>query len=339
LTASQAFWSLQVNYHAVNLALTPPYNTVRLEAVPLNARGEPLAGTGLVTFTTTDSTVSVDSTGVVTAQYKTKNVNNPTFVVAHLQYQNVTLTDTVAIQVTSIPPAAPLATFVLQPSPQASTTCNLNVGGSPLIENCGPLVVYATDELGDTLANASLRSILIAYESSKPLVARVASSGKITESDTGHVVLSASTWAYGVLMSDSLPFAISWSRYTNIGIRRITPVGSLTPELVFGPPVAINVGGTVAWQNNYQDPIDIVFDDSTAIAEGCFVLRCGVLPSTGTGNVPPFYYDDTETDTSAFSLGFIARSFPVAGIYHYHSRLYPSSTGVIYVREGLSPRV
>jgi hypothetical protein len=334
LTPSQAYWSLRLNYHALNIALTPPHNTVQLIATPLNANGVPLTNVGTIAFISGDSTVSIDSEGLVTAKYQTKNINSATTVIASLQYQNVTLADTAIVQVNATPPSTPLSTFALHSAAGSGTTCNVNLLGSPQYENCGPLIVSATTEAGDTLINASKKSILVAYTVSNPLVAQITSTGKITEIDTGHVTFSASTWAYGVAMQDSLPFVLSWPRYAPNEISKVTPVGSLTPVLVFKPSVAVSVGGTVVWHNKYAQPIDVVFDDSTAIETGCPLLLCAFFPYTGTGNIPPFHQD--LTDTSAFAKGYVGRSFPVAGVYHYHSRLFPSSTGTVYVYEDLS---
>jgi hypothetical protein len=337
LTASQAYWTLRLNYHAVNLALQVPYDTVQLIATPLNANGEVLLSTPPVTFTAGDSTVSVDSTGFVTANYRTRNVQRPTMVIASLQYQNITLRDTVLIQVTPTAPTAALKTFALMPLMGVGTTCNLNALSVSLVENCGPIAVLATDADGDTIADANGSALLINYATLNPRAARIDQSGDITETDTGHVTFTASTWAYGTMKADSLHVAVSWPRYTMNQISEVTPANSLTSVLVFEPSKTVSVGGTVVWYNPYANPIDIVFDDSTTIGEGCLYLLCGILPSTGTGNVPPFYTDATYSDPSPFASGFAGRSFPVAGTYHYHSRLYPSSTGVIYVKEDLSP--
>jgi hypothetical protein len=336
LSAHTLYWALQLNYHAVNLSVTPPTNTVQLHAIPFNAAGDSLPdATGRVTYTSADSTVSVDSTGLVTANYITRNANRPTFVVARLQYQNVTLSDTVNIQVTPTAPTARLSTFVLQPGAGTSTNCMLDQ--LQIFGNCGPLVVNATDENGDTLSSAARHVILISYKSSNPLLAQITQTGNITESDTGHVTFTASTWAYGVVMRDSLPYIINWPNYQGVQVELITPVNSLTPVLIFAQPyVIVHVGGTVTWGNQNALPTDIVFDDSTDVAEGCFLGFCDAFPPTGTGNILPFYLDPTGQDTSVFAQGIVTRSFPVAGVYHYHSRLYPASTGIVDVREAIS---
>jgi hypothetical protein len=330
--ADHAFWALRLNYHAVNLALAAPYNSVQLTATPLNANGVPLTGVGTVTFAAGDSAVTVTPTGLVTAQYATASVNALSAVIATLQYQNVTLADTVRIQVTDVAPA-PLTTFALRPVDGASTHCNLKVG---ILENCGPVVVDATDANGDTLANASGTVLAVAYASSNPLITTVDQFGALQELDTGRVTVTASTWAYGVAKQDSLHYVISWPRWTLTQIQQFTPVESQTSILRFlAPQITIAPGGAVAWINPYDRPMDIVFDDSTAVDSACIYFLCGILRATGSGNVHAFYTDTTYTDTSVFAAGIVVRSFPTVGTYTYHSRLFPESTGVIFVRKEL----
>jgi hypothetical protein len=336
LTASQAYWGLRLNYHAVNMAIATPHNTMQLVATPFNAEGTSMSGLGSVSFSTVDSAVSVDSTGFVTAKYVTSG--SAAHVIALLQYQNVTLTDTVAIQVTTTAPVAPLATFALQPAASYRTTCDLNASGLPLpsLETCGSLVVTATNTAGDTVANAQHSAIIVAYATSDPLTALInQTTRKITAVDTGHVTFVASTWAYGVAMSDSLRYVINWPQYQNMSIVMTVPPNGRTPIPTFQlPSVTIGVGGTVAWLNYSAPRIDIVFDNPAAIDSGCVYRDCSAAPTTGVGNVPASYLDPAST---GFGIGFAARSFPVAGVYHYHSTLYPSSTGVIYVREDITP--
>jgi len=337
LGPADAFWRLQLDYHAVNLALFGSATTVQLTATPLNVHGQPLEHTGPAAFVAHDSAVTVTPAGVMTAQYETGGT--PTYVVATLQYQNVTLTDTVWVQVTATAPAAPLATLTLRPADGKSATCNANFTGIPFLDNCGPLVVDATDAAGDSLANAAMQTILVAYASSDPLTASVDQFGQITELDTGHVTLSASTWAYGVAMRDSVRYTISWPRWQVVQMQSVTPVASDTSVLIPAQPdIVLNAGGSLGFYNQFGRPLDIVFDDPSSVQPGCyFAILCSALPSTGGGNVDPFYYDETGTDPSPYALGIVLRAFPVAGTYRYHSTRFPSVVGTIRVRPTLAP--
>ena len=72
LSPTQLFWAIRLDKHAVNMALIPPYDTVRLNPQILNAVGNPLTGdTGRVRYSYPDSSVTVDSTGLMTAHYVT----------------------------------------------------------------------------------------------------------------------------------------------------------------------------------------------------------------------------------------------------------------------------
>ena len=91
-----------------------PASTIQLTATALNANGEPLSGAGQATFSATDSSVTVSPSGLVTAHFVTQS--GGTKVVATMQQNNVTLTDTAFIRVTETAPAA-IATFSIQPAP------------------------------------------------------------------------------------------------------------------------------------------------------------------------------------------------------------------------------
>jgi hypothetical protein len=316
------------------MALTPPYNTVQLTATPVNALGEPISDAVPVTFTAVDSIVSVDTAGRVTANFRTEGLSSLTRVIASLRYQNVTLADTATIQVTATAPSSPLATFTLQAAPGYSTQCNLNITA---IENCGSVVTIALDSAGDTLRSATKATLVVAYASSHPLLATIDSSGTITELDTGHVTFSTSTWAYGVVMRDSLPYIIDWPQENAVHAVQTITHGA-TPTLDWSyPAMTIVAGGTIVWSNQFDQKIDIIFDDSTAVSACLPSLLCSLFPPTGSGNVPPFYTDTTYTDPSVYALGAVIRSFPIAGTYHYHSRIFPSTRGVIYVKEPITP--
>ena len=114
---SRQFWSVRLNYRAVNLALVAPYDTVRLVAIPLDASGHAMPDAGAVTFQTKDSTVTVDPTGLATAHYITNSVSSPTYVAASFTVNGKTHSDTAWIQVVSSTAThVPLATFSVQPA-------------------------------------------------------------------------------------------------------------------------------------------------------------------------------------------------------------------------------
>ena len=138
LTPAQAFWAIRLDKHAVNLALTPPYDTVRLNPQILNAVGSPLTGdTGRVRYSFPDSSVTVDSMGLMTAHFVTQG----TPLIASFTAQGVTLSDTVFVQVTAAAPSQ-LATFSLHPADGSPSKCE---GFFNLGDVCTTLAVTAAD--------------------------------------------------------------------------------------------------------------------------------------------------------------------------------------------------
>src|SRR5690242_5417028 len=78
---TQQFWAARLNHHAITMALTPPYNTLQLTVTPLTLTGAPLGTNGTVVYTSSDTTVQVSPTGVLTAIGLT---TSPTQVVANV---------------------------------------------------------------------------------------------------------------------------------------------------------------------------------------------------------------------------------------------------------------
>jgi plastocyanin len=147
------------------------------------------------------------------------------------------------------------------------------------------------------------------------------------------VTFTATAWAYGVAERDSIQYIINYPLWNLIFI-----VPLQAPVLVFSPSrIEVAAGGYISFWNYNDQPVDVVFDDSATVdsVPADVASELGAPPGQGQGNIPPFFSDPTGTDTSVFSKGVVARQFPVAGIYHIHSRLYPAMSGVIDVRPNL----
>jgi hypothetical protein len=346
-TLSESYWALQTNYHAVNMSTVPGYNTVHLTAVPLSVTGDTLIEVGPVTYSAKDSSITVDTAGLVTAHFTTARAP----VVVKLQYQQVTLEDTVFIRVTDTVPQFPLATFSIQPQLDGLDSARTVLGFHPVIS------VYATNTSGssttDTVCNVTGCPLLVAFSSSDRAIAAVdPHTGSIDPQRPGVVTFYATTYAYGITRQDSLPFVIGWSSSSTVQPVWTTPVDSKTPVLAFRPAaIIVSVGAHIAWnapgavgdRNPPGDSVDVVFDDSTAVQSSCGFLfgsvDCTSFPSTGGGNIAPFFPDTAALGAGKISvyLGSVlrARAFPVEGMYTYHSRRYPSATGKIIVTSGL----
>jgi hypothetical protein len=156
----------------------------------------------------------------------------------------------------------------------------------------------------------------------------------------GKVTFYATAWAYGVEKRDSLPYTMTIARNVVISIESKTPVGSLTPILYFAPQtIVIGTGGVVTWDgsvNFLTDSIDVVFDNPAAVDSAApYNDPEPYFPYTGRGNIPAIYFDQSAIDNEDYDTYYrkirAARSFPVAGTYHYHSEIY-GSTGTVIVK-------
>ena len=198
--------------------------------------------------------------------------------------------------------------------------------------------VYITDTQGDSLCSADLLCtsdgysytspfgpLLVYYSSSDTTVATIDPIyGTVNFNKVGHVTFYASAWVFGVARRDSLRFTITHPLGRSITVDSVVQVGSTTPTFFFHHPLdTIAVGGTIAFLNSTLHPVDVVFDDSTAI--------------TG-GNIPPFegYIDNKCYPVPAGGCHhptLVGRSFPTAGTYTYHSTLIGAG-GKIVVTQG-----
>lgn len=335
LDVAQTYWTLRLNEHAVTLALTPPYDTIRLRAVPRTPQGDSLAALGAVQYTLNDTSISVDASGLVRAKSSTVARGKPAYIIASMQdtVHRVTHADTVFIQVTPTAPAAPLTTFSIQ----------LNLSDSAKRALDGQTSVTLAPKLQDANGTTMNTNILVAFTSSDLTLATITSrtvstitnrGGKLGGVRPGHVTFHAATWAYGVSKRDSLPFTFTDANNVLVSVLAETPYGSLTPILYFFPnAITISVGGVVTWDNqNAMIPVSVVFDDPTHVDSAAGLNTPSFYPYSGQGNIGSFMYDTSAT-APAPQLIYVrkARSFPVAGTYHYHSPEY-GTTGVVNVR-------
>jgi hypothetical protein len=342
VNADETYWALQLNQHAVQLALTAPYNTIQLTAISLNAHGEPLTVPGTVHYSTADSTVTVDQHGLVTARYVSSSFRNALVVAALTDsVHHLTLVDTCFIQVTATSPASPLATFTIQPG--FGATAMMPVDQS-----------YTIRAMGTDAGGNSVKSFPY-FTSSDPNIAQIDRlNGQVVGRRTGDVTLYATTWSYGVAKRDSLAFSVVIPSQALVSALPVTPTGSTQPVLTFWPQiVTIGAGGYVTWINkSYTDSIDVVFDDSMNVDSISYNNLAVFGFGTGEGNIPAWVQDPNGTDeyvarfcryfggTPPNCSSFVdgtrfaqarQRKFPVPGTYHYHSTKW-AATGTIIVQ-------
>jgi hypothetical protein len=153
----------------------------------------------------------------------------------------------------------------------------------------------------------------------------------------GSTFVYAEATVYGVTTRDSalvtvtIPGAIALTAFFVTPKSVGTPIGYFEPAVdtvkIF-PDAFAGTGATVAFLNATQTPIDVVFDDSSAVqGSGIDALFCGTSQS---GNIPAFIADPTQTCFLAQN-GYQLRLITVPGTYHYHSALYGTSGTIVVV--------
>jgi hypothetical protein len=299
LAPSQLFYTLRMNYHAVNLALVSPYDTVRLVAIPRAADGSVLAGAD-VQYRAADSTVTVSSDGLVQARYQTSR----TTIVATLTMGGLTLKDTTVLHVTASPFDSPLATLSAEPM-----TFNGDIQAIGRLDDdtygTNTMLYYIAKLTSGTTVCADggcFPPLLVALSSADPSIASVGQDGTIHPYTVGHVTLYVSTFAYGVALTDSLPFVVG---YQGRLLANVIPDSSTTPfgiteTIGYSQPPLFSVGGKVGITNRTADSVEI-----------------SVSPST-TGVI--FGFDDTKTKDTLAADKFRFVFFDSAGTYTLHYR-------------------
>jgi hypothetical protein len=350
---AQAFLTLALNYHAINLALTPPYDTVRLTTTARSAAGTVLGGSGRVTYQATDSTVTVDSTGLVTAHYVTAQ----TEVLATRTVQGVTQTDTAVVAVTPSAFPAPLATFSIQPMPDGldSARAAVNTNGYELNDGNGNIPIYATIGTGnpktDTVCDVNGcgvngDNLAVYYWSSHPAVATIDRSfGYVVFHDfPDTVTFFVETYAYGVAKRDSLLFLITYPDIIGIELEAVPAVGRPGKVIeVLQPTTTVDVGATLFFETAFQlgyhpisDSVTFVFDDSTFVPSGPLEvdyqsdappgLTLADFPTVTGGRIPIFF-----SDTNNF---FFELQATRVGDFTYHLQGSPGTHHII-VKSGI----
>jgi hypothetical protein len=352
LPPTQAFLTLALNYHAINLALTPPYDTVRLTTTARSAAGTALGESGRVTYQATDSTVTVDSTGLITAHYVTAQ----TQIIATRTVQGVTHTDTAVVAVTPSAFPAPLATFSIQPMPDGLDSARdaADDGGYSLNKGNDNIPLYAAINTGDPATDTVCDvngcgvngyNLAVYYWSSNPAVATIDRSfGYVLFSgipDT--VTFFAETYAYGIVKRDSLPFLITYPYYQNTYLTALPAVGRPGKVLEMMPSTTtVVVGGLLRiftgslGYHPISDSVTFVFDDSTFVPSGPLEVdytsdtppqvQRADFSTVRSGRIPIFF-----SDTNKF---VIVLQTTRVGDFTYHLQGSPATYHII-VKSGL----
>lgn len=343
--ASRMYWSLALSHRAITLAMVPPYDTIRLTATPLDAHGEALTATSAATFTSSDlHTVQVDSTGLIRAIAPGSNI----LVIATLAEGNLIHVDTALVNVTS--DTAPQPVVALSIHPAGTDSVVLRGGPFQFLGGRTSLPVVATNAMGDTLTDLALE-----VASSDTTIAKMCGVSSVQvdvcasmsngSGRPGRVRIIASTTTYGVTVADTMQVSVTPPIFTWVLAQRQVqrPGGPALP--MFSPgSITVAPGATVLFFNTpifgfggVGEPIDVVFDDSAAVAAPdttAGALNCSFFgfPTTGGGSGNIAAFGDTTTTVQTADM-CRARTFPQPGVYPYHSTL-TGAAGTIVVTDG-----
>lgn len=305
-TDNAFYWKLQLNQHALNLAVTAPANTAQLVATPLSAKSAALSDTGTVQYSAHDSAVTVSSTGLVTAHFRTDGA----LVIAKFTARGTTHADTAIVRVTDTPLAEPLATLSIQPQAGGLDGAMLSVDGYERFS------MFATTTSGDTVCSAGIDCpLLVRFEASDPNLVQLESNFVLYPLHVGDVTLYASAFAYGVNLRDSLRLHIgyatgaSWNQFSVHSFAQRNTVSLYLPlsKLVIG------VGGSVSIWNFAGQTIE---------------ARVPLRTHTVIDTLPP-------SDSAHYSIAVV--QFDSVGTYTVSLRALPAGEtimGTVMVSEG-----
>ena len=333
--STDPFMTAQLNVRSATMSTVAPYNTLQLTVTPYTATGHVVTDSIVTTYLTKDTTLSVTASGLVTALFAT---TDPTWVVATVRdlAHNVTHVDTMFVTITETTPASPLASLTIQPL-DSTRLATYDAGVQLYLDTLHIRVAAAN---GSDLSP----SVFVRFLSSDSSIARVDPVlGIVRGVQPGHVTIRAMTTYYGVTKTDSLAMDIELPVSATVFVP-IAPSPTVAGESIrtFNPSsITIGVGGTIIFVAGFvlNPPYlkwDVVFDDPTA-ADPSPIPPDYFFGATGAGNIGPIEPLNIGNDFNPaclpdyLSCNAQARSFPVAGTYHYHSALY-GSQGTIIVK-------
>lgn len=304
------FAKIAIREQAVTLALGSEYDTVRLNVAALYATGDTVATH--VSFQASDSTITVDSVGMVTARFSTTQTAT---VIASATHRGLTRRDSVHIRVLPSAPQKLLSRIAVSLMPGKS-------GVIPTVDTTGAETKAQLNVAGYTATNEVISNdqILIHVRSTNSQVATVDASGLVSAKRTGVTTIVATAAANGVYSSDSIRIVVGLSQRKLIYIQSPPHF----PNWRIGnDTVRLGVGGHIVWQNDSIEPINLFFDDTTNIREANYDLEWEMFGSvpTGAGHILNFRFVPTLPDFSNFIESYLssyrARSFPYPGVYRY----------------------
>jgi hypothetical protein len=325
--AAKQYWQLVLDHHAITLALTPPYNQFRLMATPLTVTGAPLTTEAKVRFTSSDTSVQVDSTGLLTAH----SVRTGVAVIATLTVgglDGLTLADTAWVNVNAVTAVPVFATLTVHSPGDSARIAYISSGPASQLD----IRILDSDDKDIPGARhyiSSMDSRIVSSGETGPSV----SNGQISGIALGTTKLVVEATVYGISKSDTLSMTVGQPSFGTVALDSIS-----TTLAAFSPAITIGPGGVVEFVNRTGISVDILFDDSTAVLgttaveidylKYFFCVFNAVCPTeTMAGNIHALQTADT---LFTHRVGIDFRKFPAVGTYTFHTIPF-NAIGKIFV--------
>lgn len=315
-------WRLTIDHKAINLALTPGFETITLTATVRNVAGEALPGYPAATISSSArDIIDIGDGGVLRAVRTTSR----TRVFATLTIGDMTLRDTAMVRVIAAAPPLPMTSFSIQPLPGDSAKVGARSNGTLP----APRALNADGDpiTGLLYYHLALEPEIVSVPTGTNAWAASTATGRVM--GAGRIV--AQTTAFGVRMVDTLRYRVGLPVFGSVSISSYVPAGSNVPVYTMSPAeVRIGVGGAVWWTNATEQLVGISFADPSAASESSIRNGFFSCPSSSgeitSGDIAPFRY---MSDGS--SSGCRQRAFATPGVYEYTSAAVPGVTGRIIV--------
>ncbi len=313
------FSDLTVREKAVTLSLIPNLDTVQLHVAAKLGNGSILSER--IRFTAGDSTISVDSTGLVTALFPTTNLSVVRIAVT---YNGFTRRDSVQLRVLPTRPTVGMRTVsVSAPSGSSST---IPVMTRPTAEDPeGQLGYLQLDVIARDRENIAVPSdeIIFSIRSSDSTIAQVDQMGTVTARGIGKTTIHVVAVANAVYAEDSLTITVGPSEVAFFHME--SPASGSAPFWRLGGETArIAVGGVVNWISYFPEKVSIVWDDTINI-EAVEARPGSGFGDSGRGNILnlgakeiDWMNTTIEEINDYLNNSMKARLFPVAGVYRFH---------------------
>jgi hypothetical protein len=320
---------LALNAHAITMDTLAPYDTLQLTAVIRTINGTPLPNTVVPTFTSSDSSIRVSTTGLLTARAPRTGVQ----IIATVLYNGVRASDTAVVNVTASANPPRLQHLQLELPPGDDSTLGVPQTLEALYSGTDfkTVLVGAQDGTGTRIPGAAV-TVRISDQLQGYFVSNLGSGGTTSAAS---VILAAhqaartnvpftvyaSTTVYGVTMEDSLHILVVEPAVVGYTIKKSVSANGGASTYVLQPQAefTIPVGGYVWWSNQTSsvDSLGIVFDDPSAASPDDVYGPATADP--GGGNIAPFSGDPSPFTTDNPFQFIRTRRFLQAGRFHWTS--------------------